>query len=304
MSKIKGKQPGTVTPGKTKGVIFGAPGVGKTWFATSFPAPYLIDTESGANLKHYQERLQEANGLYLGPEDGSLDFATVIEQMQALATEKHPYKTLIIDSVTKLFQTCIANEAERLGAKDAFGASKKPAIAQMRRLVNWASKLDMNIWFVAHESPEWGLNQVTGQREEIGRIPDVWDKLIYELNLCLRVFRRGKTYPAIAAVHKSRLTGFQLGDTFDLEYGVFAARYGKDYIEADAKQITLAAAEDVTEIARLVAVLKVPEEDCEKILTRAAASSWAELTDEQAKKTIAWLKAMIDKPATTEKGKE
>jgi hypothetical protein len=296
MSKIKGKAPGTVLPGKTKGVIFGASGFGKTWFASSFPVPYMIDTECGASLKHYQERLKEANGLYLGPEDGSLDFTTVIGQIQALATEKHPYKTLIIDSITKLYQVCIANESERItgsGKKDEFGASKKPAIAQMRRLVNWVSKLDMNVWFIAHEVPEWGVGP-NGQREEIGRVPDVWDKLVYELDLCLRVIRRGKEYPAIASIHKSRLLGFPIGETFPLEYDAFATRYGKDYIEAATTQLVLIAPEQVAEIERLVSVLKISEEEIEKILTRTAASSWKELSAEQGVKTLEWLQNKIN----------
>ena len=127
-SKLKAKAPEEVQPGKTKGLIFGASGVGKTFFTLAFPAPYYIDTEGGADLRHYQERLKKAGGVYMGQEDGALDFAAIIEQIQALATEKHPYKTLIIDSITKVYQTAIANEAERLGDKDAFGASKKPAI--------------------------------------------------------------------------------------------------------------------------------------------------------------------------------
>ena len=300
MSKIKGKLPGEVQPGKTKGVIFGASGVGKTWFATSFPAPYLIDTESGATLRHYQDRLKNAGGLYLGPDEGSLDFDVVIDQIRALATEKHPYKTVIIDSITKLYQIAIANEAERLGAKDAFGASKKPAIAQMRRLVNCVSKLDMNVWFIAHEAPEWGLNPTTGQREEVRKIPDVWDKLVYELDLCLRVFRRGMVDPPTAAVHKSRLIGFPESDTFPLDYADFAIRYGKDYIESEATQIILASESDVKEIERLVGVLKITDDEIEKILTRAAASSWSEISNDHAAKTLKWLSGKMTGTADKE----
>jgi hypothetical protein len=293
MSKLKAKSPDLVEPGKTKGLIFGASGVGKTWFTLSFPAPYYIDTEGGANLKHYQERLKAAGGGYMGPEDGALDYQVIIEQMQALATEKHQYKTLIIDSITKLYQTAIANEQERLGDKDAFGASKKPAIAGMRRLVNWTMKLDMNIWFVAHEIPEWGLDPKSGQRTEIGKIPDVWEKLVYELHLGLRVIRRGKEYPPVAVVHKTRLLGFPLADTFSLEYGAFADRYGKDYIEGNTTQIILATKEQVEEISRLVAILKVPEEEIEKVMTKAGADKWEELSVEQAEKTLTWLHKKI-----------
>lgn len=287
MSKLKAKDPEIVTPGKTKAMIFGPSGVGKTWFTLTFPQPYYIDTEGGADLKHYQQRLKEAGGRYLGPAEGALDFGTVIEQMQALATEKHPYKTLIIDSITKLYQTTIANEAERLGDKDAFGASKKPAIQWMRRLVNWTMKLDMNVWFVAHDAAEWGLDQKTGQRTEIGRTPDVWDKLVYELDLTLHAQKRGAS--RVAVVRKSRLTGFPDLEAFPLEYGEFATRYGKDFIEAVPRPITLATPAQLAEINRLLGVVRVEQSDLEKVLVKAGAETWSELTSEQAESTIKWL---------------
>lgn len=292
MSKLKAKAPALTNAGKTKGVLFGASGVGKTWFALSFPAPYYLDTEGGADLKHYQERLAAAGGVYLGPEDGSLDFKVVTEQIQALATEKHSYKTLIIDSITKLYQIAIAAEQERLGDKDAFGASKKPAVAGMRRIVNWISRLDMNVWFVAHETAEWG--EINGQRTEIGKTADIWDKLIYELDLTIRATRQGKGgFPATGIVYKSRLTGFKDLDRFPLEYNEFAARYGKDFIESATTTISLATKEQVSEIERLVDLLKVPQEEQVKILTKAAAELWRELSTEQADKTIKWLNGRI-----------
>jgi hypothetical protein len=229
--------------------------------------------------------------VYLGQRDGALDFNFVIEQMQALATEKHPYKTFIVDSITKLYQTAIANEQEILGEKDAFGASQKPAIAGMRRLVNWAQKLDMNIWFVAHEMAEWGADPKSGQRTEIGRVPDVWDKLIYELHLTIQAVKRG---PArIAIVKKSRLLGFPDLDQFPLEYDDFAKRYGKDYIESATHQITFATAEQIAEITRLLSVVKTTEQEIEKVWTKAGVESWNELSTEQATATVAWLKKKL-----------
>ena len=294
VSKLKAKAPEEVLPGKTKGLIFGASGVGKTWFSLAFPTPFYIDTEGGAGLQHYQSLLKKAGGGYLGQADGSLDFATIIGQMQALATEKHQYKTLIIDSITKLYQTAIANESERIiasGKKDEFGASKKPAIKWMRTLINWATKLDMNIWFIAHEVSEWGL--INGERAEIGKTADVWDKLIYELDIGIRVIRRGNIYPAVGIVHKSRLLGFPQGESFQLDYDTFGERYGKNYIEAEPKVFVLATDEQVKEIERLIELLKVPSEETEKVLTKGGADSWKELSIEQAEKTLKWLNAKI-----------
>lgn len=292
MTKLKSKDPLTVLPGKIKMMIFSKSGVGKTWVSLDFPKPYYIDSEAGARLGHYQEKLKKAGGTYLGVEDGAGDFQTVLEQIQALATEKHSYQTLAIGSITKLYQTTIANEQERLGDKDAFGASKKPAIHAMRRLVNWIHKIDMNVLFEAHEAIEWGVNPKTGMREEIGNLPDVWDKLIYELDLTLRLEKRGNS--RVAVVRKSRLLGFPEGESFPLEYVEFEKRYGKDFINAKVEQIVLATQPQVAEIEHLISILKVDEKDTAKILAKANAENWSELSTAQAATTILWLKKKIN----------
>lgn len=292
-TKLKAKPPGETLPGKTKQLIFGPSGVGKTWYALSYPKPYYMDTEGGADLAHYQDRLRAAGGVYMGPQDGTLDFATVIEEIKTLATERHGYETLIIDSITKLYQTCIAQEADRLGDKDAFGASKKPAIAWMRRMVAWLSRLDMNVVLIAHETSEWGKDEKTGNRVETGKMADVWDKLIYELHLTLQCQKRGPK--RVAIVRKSRLTGFPEGESFPLEYTDFATRYGKDFIEAVSQPIVLASAEQVAEINRLLGLVRVSEDDITKSLTKAGAENFAELNESQAAGMIKWLNNKITK---------
>jgi hypothetical protein len=276
-SKLKAKAPELVKPGKIKAVMFGVSGVGKTTVALSFPVPYYYDVEGGAKGPQYRQLLKAAGGGYMGPEDGTQSFDTLIEQMQALATEKHPYKTLIVDSLTKLFQTTIAQEAERLGDKDAFGASKKPAVAAMRRLVMWASRLDMNIWFICHETAEWGL--VNGQRSEVGRVADVWDKLIYELDLAVQVVKRGPQ--RLALVRKSRITSFPDGESFNLDYAEFAARHGKETVEGDVGLITLALPEQVAEVRKLLEIVRIPDADIQKGFDKAGVDSWEQMTTEQ-----------------------
>lgn len=277
MSKLKGKSPELVKPGKIKAVLFGASGVGKTTLALSFPAPYYFDVEGGAKGPQYRELLQKSGGAYMGPEDGTLSFDTLIDQMQALATEKHPYKTLIVDSLTKLFQTTVSQEAERLGSKDAFGASKKPAVAAMRRLVMWATRLDMNIWFVCHETTEWGM--VDGQRAEIGKVADVWDKLIYELDLAIQATKRGPQ--RLAIVKKSRLSAFPDGESFVLDYAEFASRHGKESVEGDTSTIELARPEQVAEVLKLLDIVRIPDADVQKGFDKAGVSTWNEMTVDQ-----------------------
>ncbi len=126
-SKLGAVDPKAAEPSRPKITVFGKPKVGKTWGALDFPSVYYIDTEAGADLAHYTDKLKKSGGMYFGREQGSQDFATVIEQVKALATEKHPYKTLVIDSLSKIYNMEINKEAERLGDKDGFGASKKPS---------------------------------------------------------------------------------------------------------------------------------------------------------------------------------
>ena len=304
MSNLKAVKPKEVEPGHCKILLFGKSGAGKTWLALDFPAPYYISPEEGASKKHYQAKLEKSGGVYLGPEEGACDFDTIIDQMKALATEKHPYKTLIIDSISKVYQVAIANEAERLGSKDAFGASKKPAIAQMRRLINWCGKLDLNVVFVSHEASEWG--GTGNDRKEIGKMPDVWDKLVYELDLVLRIEHPSRG-SRTAYVTKSRLVGFPEHDKFDLQVGEkntgfeeFSKRYGQDYINGAVTPVTLCSAEQVAEIERLVSVLKIEEGEMDKLLTKANAETYAEFTDDQATKTIEWLEKKLAKPTKEE----
>jgi hypothetical protein len=293
MSKLKAKDPKSTEPRKPQLVLFGASGVGKTWFALSFPNVYYIDTEGGAQRSHYMERLAGSGGRYLGPDDGANDFDVIIEQTKALGTERHGFKTLVIDSVTKPFITAISTEGERLGSANAFGADKKPAISYMRRLITAVSRLDMNVIFVAHEKAEWGLDK-DGNRAEIGKIPDAHEKLIYELDLALQVTKRGPARKAV--VKKSRLQGFPEAEHFDLDYDLFAERYGKDIITKAVIPLALATPEQVTEINHLLSVLhpdKQGREFLQKCLDKANAETPAELNIEQATATITALRKKL-----------
>lgn len=289
-SRLKAVDPKTAEPSKPKILIFGKPGVGKTWGALDFPSVFYIDTEGGADLAHYTDKLKRAGGVYLGPEQGSLSFETVLEQVQALATESHHYRTLVVDSISKIFNMEIANEAERLGDKDAFGASKKPAVSFMRRLTSWLQRIDMNVVMIAHEKPLWGLDKA-GNRSEIGVTFDCWDKLEYELHLCLNIIKAGPD--RLAKIGKSRLLGFPESTTFKWSYDEFAERYGKDIIEKETKQIVLATPEQIAEVTRLLGVVKVPDDWQEKVFKRANVETWAEMDGEKVDASIAWLKERI-----------
>lgn len=296
VSKLKAVDPKAAEPSKPKILIFGKPGVGKTWASLDFPSVYYIDTEGGADLEHYTDKLKKSGGVYFGPEQGSLSFASIIEQIQALATEQHSYKTLVIDSITKVFNLEVASEGERLGDKNAFGADKKPAIAFMRRLVSWLQRLDMNVILIAHEKALWGMDK--GERTEIGVTFDCWDKLEYELHLCLNILKAGEK--RLAKVKKTRLTGFPDASAFPWSYAEFAERYGKDVIEKQTVALELATPEQLERLKSILDLVKLPEGQVEKWLTAANAASWEEVDAEKIDKTIQFIQEKyIPKPTIT-----
>ncbi len=286
-SKLKAIPPKTAAPSKPKVLIFGKPGVGKTWATLDFPTPFYIDTEGGADLAHYTAKLEAAGGGYLGPNEGSTDFATIIEQVKALTTERHEYRTLVIDSITKVFNLEIAREVERLGDKDAFGASKKPALAAIRALVAALMRLDMSVVLIAHEKEQWGKDD-KGNREVVGATFDCWDKLEYELHLALHITKQGAS--RYATVRKTRLLGFPDATRFSWSYDEFANRFGRDVIEKSAAPIELASADQVAEAERLLDAVKMPDGWAEKCLTAAGVDALSELTAEQLGKMITAMK--------------
>jgi len=298
MSKLKAVDPKTAEPSKPKVLIFGKPGVGKTWTSLDFPSVYFIDTEGGADMAHYTDKLKKSGGSYFGVEQGSLSFENVLEQVQALATEKHNYKTVVIDSISKIYAMEIAKEAERLGDKDAFGASKKPAVAYMRKLISWLTRMDMNVILIAHEKDLYGIDEKK-QRNVIGVTFDAYDKLEYELHLCLNIFKQAGQHKA--RVTKSRLLGFKDAETLEWSYDSFAEKFGRDVLEGQVKQVIVASKDQLDTIQDLLNRVNLPDGQIEKWFKAANCESWEEMDTEKVTAIIGYINDTYVNPTKKDK---
>jgi hypothetical protein len=284
-SKLLAVDPKSTEPSRPKITVFGKPGVGKTWGALDFPSVYYIDTEAGADLEHYTNKLKKSGGVYFGREQGSQDFETVIGQIKALATETHPYKTLVIDSLSKIYNLEVNKEAERLGEKDGFGASKKPAVRMSGTLIRWLDRVDMNVILICHEKPEWAKG------EQVGFVPDAHEKLEYELHLCLRITKEGDSRKAL--VKKSRLVEFIDGSRFDWSYEEFTKKYNRQVMEATAKHLVLASPEQLAELNELLEIVRLPEGEIEKWLKKANVDRLEEMSSDKLAACITMLKGRV-----------
>jgi len=274
MVKLMGKSPKKLAPRKGITLIFGAAGTGKTYEVCKAPWSFFIDTEGGARNSQYRDLLIKGGGAYLGPEDGSNDIEFVVGQIKALATTKHKFKTLVIDSFSKLFNTRVWNrqeEMEVLGENTAstFGREKKPAIAACQQMVKWFDRLDMGVLLTCHEAKDWITN---------GLKFDGWQKLDYELDLVIRVMKTG--IPAKAEVIKSRYTQFQTGAIFTWNYDTYADMYGRAILDAEVKTAKPATPEEISYAMQLAGATRQPIEERVKWFEKAGVNDWAEMDGE------------------------
>lgn len=286
---LKGKKPDLVKRSKPKFILSGKSGVGKTFFMLEFPKPFIIDCEGGAVEPQYVEKMKLVGASYMGKEEGSQDFKTVIEQLKELATTKHDYQTLVIDSFSKLYNLTAAIAEETVG--NVYAADKKAAQKPTRQMQIWMDKLDMSIALICHSKPKWENGQPVGVTTF-----DAWDKLEYDLNLWIELIQTGKRRDLL--VRKSRLSGFILGNSYPADYDTFAKLYGQDIIEKPVEQLVLATAEQIETLKDLLATFNISEADQKKALEKRDVDTFTELSNEQISEMINTLTIKLPKGAT------
>lgn len=287
---LRGKK-AVVEKARPKVVFFGEAGVGKTYMSLQFPKPYYIDTEEGMKYKQYVELLNKGGGAQFK----SCDFDEILKEVKALLTEKHDYKTLVIDSISKLYNNMSVEAALELAKREgdknpdgtAFSGHMKKAQTRLKPLFLLLQRLDMNIILIAHSKSSWKNGEC------IGTTFDFHDKLAYDLDLTLEVTLFGKN-KRTATVIKSRMLEFEKLESFDFSYENFAKMYGKQYIDKDAEPEQLATEEQVKELNKYIELLKVSQATINKWLARATASSLEDMETTIMQKCIDALKKKIE----------
>lgn len=267
---------------RLKALFYGAAGVGKTTTAIQFPKPYLIDTEGGSVNKKYVKILEKQGGVYYK----TCDFDDLITEVKALLTEKHNYKTLIIDPLTILYNDLLDKAAAKVGTE--FGRHYGEANKAMKHLVNLLLRLDMNVIITSHAKNEYGQNLAV-----LGQTYDCYKKLDYIFDLVFEIQKRGRT-ERVAMVKKTRCDEFPEGEVFPLSYDEIANRYGREILEKEAEAQKLATPDQVQEIKRLIELLKVPEETIEKWKKKAESETFDEMSFDFIQRCIDFLKKQIN----------
>lgn len=285
---LKARKPKATKRGRARILVYGPPKNGKTYGLCGFKNALYIDTEGGALEPQYQTQLEQAGSMYVGPEEGSQDHEKILAAMKSLSTSKHKFTTIIYDSLSKLWDSQIANDTDRMmnagrDMEKTYGAEKKGAIRFLRRLVRWADMLDMNLILVFHAKDKWENGQI------VGTTFDGLPKLEHELHLCLNVTNRK------ASVTATRYDEFPKGTSFDWNYSEFIKRYGSESVEAESVPAIMASTEQVAQLENLLSVRKDSEDLTEAWLRKANADSFSEMTADIIAKCI----DVLTKPQTT-----
>ena len=155
--------------------------------------------------------------------------------------------------------------------------------------MNWLGRLDMTVILICHQKDKWSR---TGRELVMeGSTFDGYKKLDYELDLWLETKLVGTN--RFGSVIKSRIEGFPVGTDIDLNFKAFEDLYGKAVVEGPVKPIALANGEQIAEIKRLAELLKVPQDEFDKWLTKAQATEVEDLSADNAVKLLDFLNKKI-----------
>lgn len=271
---LRAKKPEAVVK-RLKLFMFGPAGVGKTTAAIQFPNSYVIDCERGT--ENY-DKLITASGSVVFQ---TTDIQEVLAEVKGLLTEKHDFRTLVIDPITPIYNDLLDKCEQQVGAD--FGRHYGAANKTMKRLANLIMALDMNVVITAHAKTEYGPNF-----SKLGYTFDGWRQLDYWFDLVIELGKKGKK--RMAKVVKTRVESFPDEDVFEWSYDAIRRRYDVSMLEKEAEVVQLASPEQVSELKDLLALVRLPEGTTDKWLAKAGVEVWEDMPAEAIAKCIEYVK--------------
>lgn len=249
-----------------RGFIYGTEGVGKSSFVADAPAPLFFDSSGGT------DELDVQRVPY--PPDGELVWADLLDVVKQLATEKHSFKSLVVDELGAVEALAWQHICKRDGKANIedYGFSKGYEIVLrewrilLRQLERLREKRSINVFFLGHSQVKKFANP---EDEDFDRyVPLVHHKLSGVLKQwCDFVFfarfeelvdvdknkrKRGQS-TGVHLLHTTRTAAYDaknrygLPETLLLDWNEFMAAK-----EAGAPQTAAESIEELESIARAV----------------------------------------------------
>jgi hypothetical protein len=145
--------------GKYKFLIYGEPGAGKSTLASQWPNAIFIPTEPGLNFLECHQ---------ITDDDGNpkicKNWEDICDAVKLLATQKHDFKTVVIDTIDNAFEFCSLYTLKQRGidheSDEGFGKGFGMVKREFTKVINYLANCGFGLVFISHEK--------TGEREERG----------------------------------------------------------------------------------------------------------------------------------------
>jgi len=288
---LKAKKPEAVEK-RLKMFVFGPPAVGKTTAIIQFPNSYIIDTERGSDF--YSESINKAGSVVLqtnNPDD-------IKAEIKALLTEKHQYKTLVIDPITQLYNG-LQDKWTRIFEKHTEGKTAELQDFGMRywgrvkgeykSIQRLLTPLDMNVIITSHQKDLYGPNM-----SKIGVGPDSMKGDDYFFDLVFQLTNVNGKRVAITIKERAEIGKNKFPPEFEWSYENFLKYYGADVIQRAAVPVVMASAEQIAEIKHLLGTVNIEDAEVNKWLAKADVDSFEEMNSETIDKCIQFVRKKLE----------
>lgn len=278
---------------RVKMMVFSTAGIGKTTASINWPKAVILDMEHGTD--NYHETIIANGSIVLhttNPDE-------VKDEIKTLLTEKHDYRTIVIDPVTILYQA-IQEKWTRIFSK--YADTEKATELQDFGFRYWAKvksdykaimrmllACDMNVILTAHQKDVYGEGM---KKVGFGSDSMKGDEHIFDYVFQLVMDAKGRRM-AITKKERAEVGKAKFPTEFEWSYKNFLVYYGKDALERESTPIPLATPEQVQKVKQLLGIVKVEESWETDCLTKADVDSWEELTEEKIGKAINFLQAKL-----------
>lgn len=274
--------------------LFGPPGSRKTTSALQFPKAVLIDMERGT--EEYEKSINKRGSAVLSTTSPD----EVISEVKDLLTEKHDYRTLIIDPITIYYQAVQEKwsrifekyaKTEKEAALQDFGMRYWGRVkSEYKSLLRMLFQLDMNVIVTSHQKDIYGPGM---QRVDVGADSMKGDnhafdyvfQLAVENDKCIAITKKQRSEP---------LEPPKFPEQFEWSYENFCKFYGAEIIERESKPVVLASPSQVEEIKRLIELVRLDDATVTSWMTKADVDDWPEMTSETIQKCIGFVQKKLE----------
>lgn len=270
--------------------VYGPTGAGKTTLAVQMPGAAVIDLEGGAvpYAGRYSFDLLPSTGL-----------ADVEAALLWLSTSPHPYKTLVLDPITILWEMVQRHWSDIFLKRNKMGKGYKHEFYDLQ-IRDWSTvkshwkeimrrllALDMNIVATAREKALYTDGPVM---KELGRTFDSERSTPYLFDTVVRLAVT-EAGTRMATVEKDRW-GALPAEPFLLDFGRFATAFGSA-LSRDAVPAPRATEAQIIEIINLIGALGVPAAIVDRRLAAYGAERVEDLTSDAAALIITRMSAAL-----------